>query len=482
MTWIIAVETLYYVIVGLAIAIPVLSLVGGKHNNVHRGLAWIAVISAIIANSIMLYAASNPLEFFGGAVVHDKFTSFIALAASLAAAISLLASGRAPLEWPSSPAFYSLLPLVLLGVFVVSGAVDTFTVIASWLLLSVLAYVYVALPYDRESRAAAVRYILLGAIATLFLAVWVAFNSMVSTTENLSPFEVSVLTDTGLSGLVLMSVVAAIGFKTGVVPFHWWLPSVYGKAEGKVISVVASIIKLGFIALLARIVYLMAGGSIAGHNLLAVASPLAVNKAAAILAILAVATMTYGNVAALTTDRLKALLAYSSIAQIGYILAAIAALAYFAPGNGDLAKYAMAAIAVQAAAYGIAKSALFPLTDSVDKISSLRGLRSTSPRSSAATAILLLSLLGMPPMLGFWGKLFMFIAVAGYSAILVVAAFLNSAVSSGYYARFARDVLSGEPEGEPPSIHPSVEASLIVAAILILALGFVAPILFLLAL
>jgi len=477
------VEALYYIVVGLAIVIPVLSVAQGKRSPAAKLLAWAGVAASALANAILLYTAWNgPVTVFGGTLVHDKFTAFITIGASIAAAISLLAAGDQPLSWPSSPAYYSLLPLVLLGVFVVAGATDAFTVLASWLLLSVLAYVYVALPYERESRAAAVRYILLGAVATLFLALWVVFNSMIGSTQNLAPFQIAVLSDTSISGLALMSLIAALGFKMGVAPFHWWLPSVYGRANGRTISVVAAIIKLGFIALFARIISLMAGSSLyAASNPLALASPDSVRLAATVIAVLAAATMTYGNIAALTTQSLRAMLAYSSIAHVGYILAAVAALAYFTVAGSDLATYAMAAIAVQAVAYAIAKAALFPLADHADSISSLRSLYTANKRAAVSAAILLLSLLGMPPMLGFWGKLFMFVAVAGYSIILVLVAFVNSAISSGYYARVARDVVSGSSRASI-EIPGSVEKALVISALLIVALGFVAPVIFLLAL
>jgi len=475
------VQTLYYIVIGLGIGIPPLTAILGKKNIGIAVVGWISVITATIADAFMVYATrSGSLQFFQGSVVHDKFTAFINLGAALAAIISLIAASSKPLKWPSSPAYYSLMPLVLFGVFVVSGATNAFIVLASWLLLSVLAYVYIALPFERNSRAAAVRYILLGAVATLFLAVWVALNSIMASYESLQTyFEISVFSAQRISGLALMAFIAALGFKMGVVPFHWWLPSVYGRARGSVVAVVAGVIKLGFIALFARVIYMMAGG-MGGARYLTITGLRGAELAALAIAVLSVATMTYGNIAALTTDRLRALLAYSSIAHIGYILAAVAALVYFqSHGNPGLAGYALAAIAVQTAAYGIAKSALFPLADNADSITELRGLFAGDRQAGVAAAILLLSLLGMPPMLGFWGKLFMFIAVAGYSVILVIAAFINSAVSSGYYARVARDLLSG---GETArDVEGSVRAALIIGALLILALGLVAPAVFLLA-
>ena len=470
--------TLIYTVLGIGLIIPVIAVIGGRKSRLVQWLAVLSALLAIAAGAIMLDATirNGPIALYNNMVVHDAFTSFIVLGAGLTATLALTAAGKEPLLWESSPSYYGLLPIALFGIFVISGVRDALLLLATWLLVSVLAYVYIALPVERESRAAAVRYIMLGAVATLFLAIWVAANTVLSTSQNLYPYQIAPLSSDKFSGFVLITLLAALGFKVGIAPFHWWIPSVYGRADGRVVSVVAAVIKLGFIAVLTRLVYYMAGGEALG-NVYSLGILSGSKALAYTLAILAVVTMTYGNIAALTTDDLRALLSYSSIAQIGYILAALAALAYFTPrGNLALVNYAFAAVAVQAVAYGIAKVPLFSLTSSVRTLTELRGLLGRS-RAGAAGAILLFSLLGMPPMLGFWGKLYMFIAVAGFSILLVVVAFINSAISSAYYVRFARDMVSESGTSEK-GIAKSVEAALVAGAILIIALGLVAPAIF----
>ncbi len=469
--------SMYYIVLGMALVIPILSIRPAKNQSVIIALAWIGVIASAIANGAMtIYTMQNGIAyFFNGAVQHDVFTSFILLGSSLTAALALLSAGREPILWESRPAYYSLLPLVLFGIFVIAGAADTVVVLASWLLLSVLAYVYIAIPTDVESRAAAVRYILLGAVATLFLVLWLVYNTAVATSMSLYPYSLAPLTTDKVSALALVAVLAALGFKTGIAPFHWWVPSVYGRADGRVVGVVAGVIKLGFIALIARLVYYMAGGG-AGSLVVFSISHVSYNIAI-VLAVLAIITMTYGNIAALTTNDLRALLAYSSIAHIGYILAAIAALAYFAPRDPTLTKYALAAIAVQAVAYGMAKAPLFSLTSNVRTVQEIRGLLGRNKLAGGAAAVLLFSLLGMPPMLGFWGKLYMFIAAAGFSLLLVVIAFINSAISSAYYVRMARDISSEHGESTK-KVAKEVEVSLVASALLIILFGLIAPLLF----
>jgi len=451
---------LIYTTLGISLIIPALTPLLGRTSKAIPTLAWLALLSFSAAAGLILYSP-EPLAFYGGLVVHDNFTGLILLAVAASGAIAMLAAGREPLYWESSPAYYSLVPLALFGTFYLVGAADALLVLATWLLVSVISYVVIALPPEKDSRAAAIRYILIGAVATLFLAVWAAADLVVSRELGLEAFTLAPLTLTKTSALAFTTLIIALGFKLGVVPLHWWLPSVYGRANGLVVSIVSSLVKIAFIGLLARII------------LIASTSPFAAPYIAGTLAVLAVATMTYGNIAALTTDRLQRLLAYSSIAHVGYILAAFAALAYASAQAGALVNLALAAIAVQALAYGTAKAALFPLTTSDDRFEAIRGLLGKDKWTGIAAATLLLSLLGLPPLLGFWGKLYMFLATAAYSIILVAIALVNSAISSVYYVRAIRELIAEDGPGAEP--RESVKLAIRIAALLTIVLGLLAP-------
>jgi len=452
---------LVYTTLGISLIIPAVTPLLGRTSKAIPALAWIAVIAFAAAGGLIL-SSPEPLVFYDGLVIHSGFTGLILLAVAFSAAIAMLSAGYEPLYWESSPAYYSLVPLALFGSFYLVGAADALLVLATWLLVSVISYVIIALPSEKDSRAAAIRYILVGAVATLFLAVWAAAQLVVAGQIGLSSFTLAPLTPTKTGALAFATLIIALGFKLGVVPFHWWLPSVYGRANGIVVSVVSSLIKIAFIGLMARII------------LIAAANPFVATYIAPTLAILAVATMTYGNVAALTTDRLQKLLAYSSIAHVGYILAALAALAYGAATGGGLADLALAAIAIQALAYGAAKAALFGLTGyGDDSFEAIRGLLGSDKATGIAAATLLLSLLGLPPLLGFWGKLYMFLAVAAYSILLVAVALVNSAISSVYYVRAIRELIA---EGEPAyKVEPNAALAVKIAAVLTIALGLLAP-------
>ena len=431
---------LAYVALASSLAVGVSHALG---LHMERLLAWLGVAAFTLSSIVTGYSAivaGEPVNLHGGHVVHDQYTSVILLASAAAAILLMLAANGRPEGWPSSPGFYGIVPLVLFGVYYLSGSGTPAMVLAAWMVLSVATYVAVALPGEPYSRMAAARYIYVGTLATLVLALWVAALYG-------GAFQAGAA---GLA-LALAGFLAALGFKTGAFPFHWWLPSVYGRADGLVVALVAGVAKAAFIIVLAK----AALG-------LALANPGAAPAMALVLAIIAVATMTYGNIAALTTSGLRAMLAYSSIAQTGYILVGLAAAVYFV-GQGGPALLALAGIVLQAAAYAFAKTPLFALAAETER-PALKGA------SAAATAVLLASLLGVPVLLGFWGKLYLFLPAAKYSLALVAIALINSGVSSAYYIRFLRDAVQG---GEEPST--AVKASLVLAALLTVIAGLAAP-------
>jgi len=267
----------------------------------------------------------------------------------------------------------------------------------------------------------------------------------------------------GLARAAVVAALAALGFKLGLFPFHWWLPNVYGRADGRVVSFVAGVAKLGFIAIIARIVIVEASGPLS--------LPIAITAA-----LIAAFTMIYGNIAALSSRNFQMILSYSSMAQVGYIMTAIAAAAYFAgagPSYHPLLIMSYYAVAIQAIAYSFAKVPLFALAgESGRELSDLRGMITSSPAAAVASSVLLLSLLGLPPFLGFWGKLYMFMAAAGFALWLAVLALVNSGISAFYYAIVIRNMLA---KGEGPTVGRRYTASLVLGAVAVIAVGVIAP-------
>jgi len=461
------VEFLLYLTLAASLIAPVTSPLGRRENVAPVIVAAIGVGSFATLTGLLLYAtASAPVQFYGGLVVQDSFTSLLLLGAALAAITYMIAIGVEGLQWTSSPSLYSLIPLTLFGSFFLAGAANLLVILASWLLVSVVSYVVIASSDVKEAKGAAVRYAFVGIVATLILAASLAFYSIASGSYvlSLTPLSAGSGAAREIAALSVILLLAALGFKVGLFPFHWWLPSVYGRGDGRTVSFVAAVVKLAFIAVLGRALLVLSYGS-----------PLA-GDAALTVAVLAVATMTYGNVAAFTSRDLQVILAYSSMAQVGYILAALAAAAYFA-GNLELSmlRLALYAVALQSIAYAIAKAPLFAFTGSTAReLERLRGLMGVSPTAAVSASVLLYSLLGVPPLLGFWGKLYLFLSTSGYTVWLTLAALINSGVSAVYYIIASRELLTKQ---ERPPTPPAMKykIALAIAALLILVLGIVAP-------
>ena len=472
--WVIGtVEFLLYLTLATSLAVPISSPLGRKENKAPLAIGVVGVGAFVALSALLLYgtAVYGPLPFYGGLVVQDSFTSLMLLGMGLATALYLISIGAEGLEWTTSPSLYSLIPMTLFGAFFLAAANNLLVILASWLLVSIISYIVVGASNAKEAKAAAVRYVFVGVVATLMLVAALAMASIASGAYSLNLTALA-SAPAALRGLVALFVVlflAALGFKVGLFPFHWWLPSVYGRGDGKTVSFVASVVKLSFLSILTRTFVVMSADSALSRYV------------ALTLAILAVATMTYGNLAGLTTRDLQVILAYSSMAQVGYIFAAMAAAAYYAGSVASSASHymlrlALYSVALQSLAYALAKSPLFAFVgDAGRDLSSLRGLMSPSPPAAVSASVLLYSLLGIPPLMGFWGKLYMFFAAAGYNVWLALLALINSGISSVYYIIASRDLLT---RGEGPRPHARYVASLVVASILVLVLGIVAPLLF----
>ncbi|MGC9209832.1 MAG: NADH-quinone oxidoreductase subunit NuoN [Acidilobus sp.] len=463
------VEFMLYLTLAASLLAPVTSPLGRRNNVAPVVLAGIGVGSFTTLAAVLLYATSRaPINFYGGLVVQDSFTSLMLLGIALAAIIYMIAIGSEGLSWTSSPSLYSLIPLTLFGSFFLAGAANLLVILASWLLVSVVSYVVIAASDLKEAKGAAVRYIFVGIVATLVLIASLAFYSTASGTYSLRLTELTQTSPVAreIVAVSVLLLLAALGFKIGLFPFHWWLPSVYGRGDGRTVSFVASVVKLSFIAVIARVFVVSS-----------FTSPLA-GDVALTLAVLAVATMTYANVAALTTRDLQAILAYSSMAQVGYIVAALAAASYFAGlGNDYMVRLSLYAVALQSIGYALAKAPLFVFTGGLGKeLDRLRGLMSSSPASAISASVLLFSLLGVPPLLGFWGKFYLFLSAVGYTVWLALAALINSGVSAVYYVIASRELLT---KGEAShKAQAKYVAALVIGALLVVLLGLVAPLIF----
>lgn len=332
--------------------------------------------------------------------------------------------------------YYTLLLFSALGAILLAGAADLMELILAAILSSGTGFVLTA--YHRRSKVAAeaaIKYYLLGALANgaMLYGVALFFGLAASTTF---PALRTGLAGGGADwtlGIAVALVMVGLAFKMGAVPAHAWVPDVAEGAPAPVAAFLTVAAKVGALVALARLAWLLPEAEIAWRPL---------------VALLAAATMTLGNLAALWQDDVRRLLGWSSVSQTGYGLMAVVAL-----GRSDLAVpsllfFLVAYALANLAAFGVVV-ALRGLTDRA----AYRGLARTRPLLAAALVVSFLSFIGIPPLAGFTAKLALFGAAieAGYTWLAVLAV-ANTVVSLAYYARVMGPVFFADPPERPATL------------------------------
>ena len=430
------VVTIILGVVGLAIpVIDALKKERGFNNRLYSGIAF-GVIAISIGFVIFRVASGEVLpavEFSQDVLANDTFGSFFAIAL-LIVSLMVTASSWDYMKGKSNVgAYYSLILLSSIGMVLIAYSTDLVMLFVSWELMSLPTYALAAFSKrDPISNEAAIKYFMFGALSSGILVLAIGFVYGITGTTNIGEsIKALVILDQNLIpvGLVATALfIAGFGFKMGLVPFHMWIPDAYEGSPTTIGALLSAGTKKAGFAAAIRVVVL---------------GMFALNLDWTItLAILAVFTMTIGNFGALIQRSLPRILAYSSIAQAGYILIGMAVAPYSdqaLPGslfqifNHAIMKstgfIAAAAVATALASYGLEK---------------YRGLGYRMPITAIALTISLLALAGVPPLNGFWGKLVIFGAAINSSAYvwwgpyLAIAGVLNSALSLGYYAWIIR--------------------------------------------
>ncbi len=376
------------------------------------------------------------------------FIFLIAAAATIVLSLDYLER-----EGIRGPEYYTLILLATVGMMLLAGASDLVMVFLGLEVMSVAAYVLAA--YDRRSpfsAEAGLKYFLIGAFASGFLLYGIALIYGATGTTNLvmagtlfASGNLPVMAALGLSLLLV-----GFLFKVSVVPFHMWAPDVYDGAPTPVTGLMATGIK--------------AAGFLALTRMLFVTFPAESALWQPVLGILAIATMVAGNLMALAQRTIKRMLAYSSVAHAGYLLAAV--------WTGTL--IGAASVQVYLLAYALTSLAAFGLLAALGRggerdltADDLAGLARSRPWTAAAFAVVLLSLLGFPGTFGFIGKWMILtsLVVAGQWVIPVVLV-LASAVSAGYYLPVIMAMyMKPTPEGAAEAPRLPRSAAVVIGAI-----------------
>jgi NADH-quinone oxidoreductase subunit N len=404
----------------------------------------------------------------------DQLALFFDVVICVGAGLSvLLAGGYLREHGFERGEFYVLVLFTAFGAMVLARAVDLLSIFLGLETMSLGAYALVA--YRRTSARAvegAVKYFLLGAFAAAILLVGSALLYGATGHTDLAGIGQVVAAgeaDATLTVLALVMLIVGLAFKLGAVPFHMWVPDAYEGAVTPVTTFMSVGIKAAAVAVLLRVL-VGAFGDPASMGLYTGWTP--------VIMVLAVITMVYGNLAALAQTSVKRMLAYSSVAHAGYILVGVAAV-------HEVGSFAVSSVLYYVAAYAFSNVLAFGsliLMGSKGKeavsYDDLAGAGRRHPVAAFPFVIGVLSLLGMPPTAGFFGKYYVFSAAvqAGGPMIWVaVIGVLASAVGAYYYLKVIVYLFMREPEEDQPIAVPMrsmyVTVTLVLAGYYVVKMG-----------
>jgi NADH-quinone oxidoreductase subunit N len=424
-----------------------------------RPLMWASLVGlAITAALTLTLVARAPASSFFGALIVDQFSLFFKLIFLIATALVLLASETFTERVREHEAeFYGLLLLCSTGLMLMASTGELISIYLSLEISSLsLAFLATWAKRDLRSSEAGLKFFVLSAMSSAILLYGLALLYGITGSTYLSDIGRLLTAGASPAAMLAMSMlVAGFGFKISAVPFHMWTPDVYEGAPTPVTAYLSTASKAAGFAVLLRIFDSALGGI----------EP----EWTALFAILALVTMTVGNVMALVQTNLKRLLAYSSIGHVGYMLAGLATGTPF--GLSSVLFYLLVYAFTNIGAFAV----LIVMARYVEgeDINAYSGLARRAPWLAAVMSFCLLSLAGLPPLAGFFSKLYVFWAVAEHGLYwLVLAGVINSAISLYYYARVIRQMYLVEPtEAGRVGIGLAPRLSLAAALVGVLLIG-----------
>ncbi len=416
---------------GFAMAVLLIGVFFEKNVGLVAALAALGTL-AVFGSAAVLLASGFSGEFFGGGYVVDSFALYFKLVISGSAFFAVLAAARWSGGTGDAPEYLTLILSVVLGSILLVSMRDLFGVFLAIELATIPSYAMVA--FDRRRRESAeggMKYLITGVIASSVLLYGIVLIYGVSGSAQLVDVARTFsggLTPVALLGLVLL--LSGFAFKVSAAPFHFWTPDAYQGAPTSAAAFLSVAPKAATFAVLLRI--LLEG------------MPGATPTWTSVMAFLAILTMFVGNLAALRQRNVRRMLAYSSVAHTGYILAAFAAL------RGQGAERAVEAVLIYTAAYAVMNIGAFLVIDLVGEDGkSFNGLFRSRPALAASMGVFMASLVGIPPFSGFWGKAWVIFSGAESGSVLVYvvvgALVVNSVISVPYYFGIIRNMFFEKP-------------------------------------
>ena len=454
----------------IGVILPLINIAKNERgsNAFYATIAFGALIASIgvVAFKILTDSVLPSALFSEDVLVDDTFGGFFAIALLIVAIFTTVGSYNYMKNKSHPAVYYSLILLSTIGMVLIAYSTDLVMLFVAWELMSIPTYILVGyIKKDPSSNEAALKYFLFGALASAIIIYGISIAYGLTGSTNISEvIHGFAVLDADMVPLALLSIglfIAGFGFKMGLVPFHMWLPDAYEGAPPTIAALLAAGTKKAGFAATIRVIVL---GTVALNMDWTFA-----------LGVIAVMTMTIGNIAAIMQKNLARIFAYSSIGHAGYILIGISIAPFSDIGiQASLFHIFNHAVMKGAAFIAVAGIIIALGTSSLDKI---KGLGRRMPITALGLVISLLALAGVPPLNGFWSKLMLFGAaldagtVAPWAPWLAIAGVLNSALSLAYYAWIIRKMyFEGETE-KRVSEPKSVIAVMIFSIIFIVGIG-----------
>ena len=439
-----------------------------KRVNAFTALAGLAFSAAAVGKLQYAYSVpeqqGNGIEAFTGfmgALVVDRFAIYFFYLFLIGAAIAVLMSMRyLEIERENHGEFYALLLFSVVGMMCMAAGYDIVLLFIGLELMAISTYVLVGfLRRDKRSNEAALKYLLLGAFSSGLFAYGLSLFYGITGSTNLGFIArklgevMATRPHDPVVAFALLTTTVGLLFKIAAVPFHQWAPDAYEGAPTSVTGFMSVAVKSAGWALLLRI-FLSGLGPLRTMYV-----PL--------LVFVAIVTMTVGNLAAISQNNLKRLLAYSSIAHVGYMLLGLVA------SDGVNNSTGIMAIMIYLLVYTFMNLGAFAVITSLrrrniigDEIDDIAGLYFKAPVETMLMLAFLLSLAGIPPLAGFWGKYFIFLSLiqTGHY-VLASLAVLYAVIGLYYYMRIGSAmIIKPAADTVPVSVGPAMRLALLVTA------------------
>ncbi len=458
-SWVVALPAILATLTGLLVLLADLGMEGPDRD----ALGWLGILGLAVTAAASAVLWNTHTTSFAGGLTADRYAVFFNVLFCLAGILTLLQSmNYLQTTDIHGGDYYSLTVFAIAGMMLMAAATDFIVAFLALEILSIAVYALAGIwRTEPRSNEAALKYFLMGAFATGFLLFGIALLYGASGTTTFAGIHTALQAETrpvrtlAVAGMALL--VVGFGFKAAAVPFHLWTPDVYEGAPTSVTVLMAVGVKAAAFAALGRV-------------LTTALEPLLPDWQGLVW-IAAALTMTVGNVLALLQENIKRMLAYSSIAHAGYLL--IGLVAVREGGGAAMLFYLVAYALMNIGAFGVVML-VGKRGEPNERIQDYAGLGFRHPALGAAMAIFLLSLAGIPPLVGFAGKFYLFSAAvrAGFVGLAVIGV-LNSVLSVYYYVGVLVKMYMAEggAEIEAPSTRPHLVTALLLAAVGTVLLG-----------